>query len=195
MTTPPDGRNRRVGFMALAFALCMLALGYASVPLYRLFCQATGFAGTPARANEMVASQVKAVSGKSMSVRFDSNIDPHMPWRFRPERTTVSVTIGERAMAFFEAKNLASHAVTGRASFNIEPEQAAKYFTKVQCFCFTEQTLQAGQDVRMPVIYYVDPKILTDPDTLDVEQITLSYTFHPVAEDTAKPLDRGKAAG
>ena len=130
-----------------------------------------------------------------MSIRFDSNIDPHLPWQFRPERSTVSVTIGERAMAFFEAKNLADHAVTGRASFNIEPEQAAKYFTKVQCFCFTEQTLQAGQDVRMPVIYYVDPKILTDPDTSDVEQITLSYTFHPVADDPAKGLDPGRTAG
>ena len=187
-------RNRRVAGIALAFALAMLGLGYASAPLYRLFCQVTGFGGTPARASEAEASQVRG-TGSSMSIRFDGNVEAHMPWQFKPERTTVSVTIGQRAMAFFEARNLSDRAITGTATFNVTPEQAAKYFTKVQCFCFTEQTLQAGQHVRMPVIYYVDPKILTDPDTLDVEQITLSYTFHPVADDPAKPLDPGRTAG
>ncbi len=199
MTTMPSAalhdRNRRVGAMALAFALAMLALGYASVPLYRLFCQATGFGGTPARASEVEASRVKAAAGSSMSIRFDGNVDPRMRWQFKPERTTTSVIIGQRAMAFFEARNLSDVAVTGMATFNITPEQAGKYFTKIQCFCFTQQTLQAGQDVRMPVIYYVDPKIMTDPDTADVEQITLSYTFHPVAADAVKPLDPGKTAG
>ncbi len=199
MTTMPatalHNRNRRVGAIALAFALAMLALGYASVPLYRLFCQATGFGGTPARASEVEARQVKAAAGSSISIRFDGNVDARMRWQFKPERTTTSVIIGQRAMAFFEARNLANHAVTGAATFNVTPEQAGKYFTKIQCFCFSQQTLQAGQDVRMPVIYYVDPKILTDPDTADVEQITLSYTFHPVADDAAKPLDPGRTAG
>ena len=188
-------RNRRVGAMALAFALAMLALGYASVPLYRLFCQATGFGGTPARATEAEASRVRAAAGSSISIRFDGNVEARMPWQFRPERTTTSVIIGQRAMAFFEARNLSDHTVTGMATFNITPEQAGKYFTKIQCFCFNQQTLRAGQDVRMPVIYYVDPKILTDPDTADVEQITLSYTFHPVADAAVKPLDPGRTAG
>ncbi len=188
-------RNRRVGTIALAFALAMLALGYASVPLYRLFCQATGFGGTPARASEVEARQVKAAAGSSISIRFDGNVDARMPWQFKPERTTTSVIIGQRAMAFFEARNLSDRAVTGTATFNVTPEQAGKYFTKIQCFCFNQQTLQPGQHVRMPVIYYVDPKIMTDPDTADVEQITLSYTFHPVADDGVKPLDPGRTAG
>lgn len=188
-------RNRRVGAIALAFALAMLALGFASAPLYRLFCQVTGFGGTPARASEAEASTVRAAAGSSMSIRFDSNVEARMPWQFKPERTTASVIIGQRAMAFFGARNLSDRAVTGTATFNVTPEQAGKYFTKIQCFCFNQQTLQAGQDVRMPVIYYVDPKILTDPDTADVEQITLSYTFHPVADDAAKPLDPGRTAG
>ena len=199
MTTIPatalHNRNRRVGTIALAFALAMLALGFASAPLYRLFCQVTGFGGTPARASEAEASTVRAAAGSSMSIRFDSNVEARMPWQFKPERTTASVIIGQRAMAFFGARNLSDRAVTGTATFNVTPEQAGKYFTKIQCFCFNQQTLQAGQDVRMPVIYYVDPKIMTDPDTADVEQITLSYTFHPVADDGAKPLDPGRTAG
>ena len=174
-------RNRRVGLMAAGVALWMLALGYAAVPLYRIFCQATGYGGTPARASEAQASTVQALAGRTMSIRFDSNIDAGMPWRFAPERTTQGVQIGARTLAFFDATNLSDHAITGAASYNIEPESAARYFTKVQCFCFTKQTLKAHEQVRMPVTFYVDPKLLSDPDARDVTQITLSYTFHPVA--------------
>ena len=174
-------RNRRVGLMAAGVALWMLALGYAAVPLYRIFCQATGYGGTPARASEAQASGVQALAGRTMSIRFDSNIDAGMPWRFAPERTTQKVQIGARTLAFFDAANLSDHAITGAASYNIEPESAARYFTKIQCFCFTRQTLKAHEQVRMPVTFFVDPKILADPDARDVTQITLSYTFHPVA--------------
>ena len=174
-------RNRRVGLMAAGVALWMLALGYAAVPLYRIFCQATGYGGTPARASEAQASTVQALAGRTMSIRFDSNIDAGMPWRFAPERTTQTVQIGARTLAFFDATNLSDHAITGAASYNIEPESAARYFTKIQCFCFTKQTLKAHEQVRMPVTFYVDPKLLSDPDARDVTQITLSYTFHPIA--------------
>lgn len=170
-------RNRRVGFIMLLLALGMLGLGYAAVPLYRVFCQVTGYGGTPKRVDEAAASGVKAI-GKPMSVRFDANIDRDMPWAFKPEQTTQDVVIGSRSMAFFTAENNSDKTITGTASFNVMPEAAAAYFNKIQCFCFTQQTLKPHEKVRMPVIYYVDPKILEDPDSKDTEQITLSYTFH-----------------
>jgi cytochrome c oxidase assembly protein subunit 11 len=170
-------RNRRVGLSALVFAAGMVGLGYAAVPLYRIFCQQTGFAGTPARATEADAEQVKA-TGQKIEIRFDANIDRGMPWTFTPEQSVISVPLGERRLALFRARNNSDHTITGRASYNIEPEQAASFFNKVQCFCFTEQTLAPHQEVSMPVIFYVDPKITKDADAHDVDQITLSYTFH-----------------
>lgn len=178
-TAPLPSRNRRVALLAASGALAMLGVGYAAVPLYRMFCQATGFGGTPARATEAQASGVRAVAGKTMSVRFDANLEAGMRWRFRPEQTTRMVPIGVRSLAFFDAENLTDTAITGQATYNIEPEQAARYFTKIQCFCFNRQTLGAHQSVRMPVVFYVDPKVLDDPDLKGLEQITLSYTFHP----------------
>ncbi len=187
-------RNRRVGLMALGFALAMLGLGYASVPLYRLFCQVTGFGGTTQRVSEAQAATF-AVSGKTMSIRFDANIDRTLPWQFHPERTTDSVQLGGRKMAIFLARNLSDKPITGIASFNVSPAQAGRYFNKVQCFCFNEQTLQPGQEVRMPVVYFVDPKIADDPEANDIEQITLSYTFHLAADRSAKALDRAGSGG
>ena len=191
---PLEYRNRRTGLIALAGALAMLGLGYASVPLYRLFCQVTGFGGTTQRASEAQASSV-AVAAKTISVRFDGNVEAGMPWEFGPEQVTQTLRIGARKMAFFKAHNLSPKAVTGIASFNVTPQNAGRYFNKVQCFCFNQQTLQPGQSVDMPVIYYVDPAILRDPEATDIEQITLSYTFHQVAEPAPKPLDRAKVAG
>jgi cytochrome c oxidase assembly protein subunit 11 len=172
--------NRRVAMMAAAFALAMLGLGYAAVPFYRLFCQVTGFNGTPMRASAEQARAARAVAGTTMSIRFDANVEPSMKWAFRPEKDTITVPLGQRNLAFFEAENLTDQPMTGQASYNIEPEQAAPYFLKIQCFCFTRQTLQPHQKVRMPVTFFVDPKILNDPDASDVQQITLSYTFHPL---------------
>jgi cytochrome c oxidase assembly protein subunit 11 len=186
--------NRKVGLIALAGALAMLGLGFASVPLYRLFCQVTGFGGTTMRVSEAQAAEIKT-SDASISVRFDSNVERTLAWRFAPSQVTQDLRIGERKMAFYTAENLSDQAVTGMATFNVEPEQVGKYFNKIQCFCFTQQTLAPGQKVEMPVIYFVDPAILSDPEAKDVEQITLSYTFHPVADQNAadsaaKPLDR-----
>lgn len=198
MTTATiQGRNRRVGTIASIAALAMLGLGFASVPLYKLFCEVTGFDGTTQRVTEAEASRV-AVSASTMSIRFDANVERTLPWKFAPVQVTDTVSVGARDMAIYTAKNLSSVPVTGTATFNVEPQVAGRYFNKVQCFCFTEQTLQPGQEVRMPVIYYVDPRILDDPDAKDVEQITLSYTFHPAVDQPAltgaKALDHAETA-
>jgi len=190
--------NKCVAFIALSMAVGMLGLGFASVPLYRIFCQVTGYDGTTRRVDEAQAAAVQ-VTDKTMSIRFDANVERGMPWQFKPLQRTDTVTIGERDMALFWAKNDSDKVITGTASFNVEPEQAARYFNKIQCFCFTEQTLQPGEAVKMPVIYYVDPGILNDPDNKDVQQITLSYTFHVTgiadAGADAKALDRKQTGG
>jgi cytochrome c oxidase assembly protein subunit 11 len=179
---PVDRKNRRVALFATLAALAMLGLGYASVPLYRMFCQVTGFAGTTQRATlaEAISAEqmAKSAGARAFSIRFDANTAPDVPWIFRPRQVTDTVQVGERDMAIFEAKNMSSVPVTGTASFNVEPDQAGPYFNKIQCFCFTSQTLQPGQDVTMPVLFYIDPKALDDPNMDGVEQITLSYTFH-----------------
>ncbi len=170
-------RNTRTGLIFLGVALAMLGMGYASVPLYRLFCQVTGIDGTTQRATEAQASEIKA-TGQRISVRFDGNVTAGLPWSFRPMQTTSDVLIGEKSLAKYEARNNSAREVTGTAIFNVSPVQAGKYFNKIECFCFTEQTLKPGQQVEMPVIYYVDPAILDDPDTKDIQQITLSYSFY-----------------
>ena len=172
-------RNRRSALIFALVALGMLGLGYAAVPLYRIFCQVTGFGGTTMRVSEAEAATVEAAS-RTLTIRFDANTSPALPWRFRPERPTDRVTVGARDMTVFVAKNLSDRPVTGTASFNVTPAQAGQYFSKIQCFCFTEQRLEPGQEMRMPVLFFVDPKILDDPDTKDIEEITLSYTFFPV---------------
>lgn len=186
-------RNRKVGAYALFGALAMLGLGYASVPLYRLFCQVTGFGGTTMRATAEEAAAVK-VSAATISVRFDGNVDRNLPWDFKPVQVTQTVRLGQRNLAAYTARNLSDKPVTGRASFNVSPDEAGKYFNKIECFCFTEQTLQPGQEVHMPVTYYVDPAILEDEEAKAIRQITLSYTFHEdrgASSDAAsKPLDR-----
>lgn len=187
MATTPDTRNRRVGLIMVVVALVMLGLGFAAVPFYRLFCQLTGFAGTTQRATEsqaVDASQfAKSAGAPTISVRFDAEVERGMPWTFTPLQTTQTIQIGERSMALFMARNNSDKPVTGSATFNVVPEQTGAYFNKIQCFCFTQQTLQPHEAVRMPVIYYVDPKILKDPDTQDIQQITLSYTFHEVKKE------------
>jgi cytochrome c oxidase assembly protein subunit 11 len=168
-------RNRRVAFRAATFALAMLVLAFASVPIYRAFCQATGFGGTPQRAD----SAPGAVAGQ-IGVRFDANISAALPWKFVPEQTTVRIKPGARTVIAYHATNFTARKTTGRAIFNVSPERAGQYFSKIECFCFTEQTLKGGEDVSMPVVFFVDPKILTDPSTRDIDEITLQYTFYPV---------------
>lgn len=171
-----SARNRRTALIAALIALGFLALAFASVPLYRLFCQATGFGGTPRR--ELGATAPGAVAGR-MSIRFDANVNG-MPWRFGPVQETQQVAIGARSVAIYEATNSSDKPVTGRAVFNVLPDEAAKYFVKIQCFCFERQTLAPHQSVRLPVMFYVDPAIQRDPDVGNISEITLSYTFYPV---------------
>jgi cytochrome c oxidase assembly protein subunit 11 len=186
--------NAKIALIALSLALAMLGLGYASVPLYRIFCQVTGYGGTTKRVDSAQAATIKD-SGRTISIRFDANVARDMPWEFKPLQTTDTVSIGARDMALFWAKNDSDKTITGTASFNVEPEQAARYFNKIQCFCFTEQTLKPGEEARMPVLYYIDPAILDDPDNKDVEQITLSYTFHLTSTGDAKTLDHDQSGG
>ena len=192
MTTDTlDTRNRRTMLIAFGAALAMLGLGYAAVPLYDLFCRVTGFGGTTQVASEADAATAERLAasagGVTYSIRFDANTSRNMPWDFRPVQVTDTVAIGQRDMAFYTARNDSSVPITGTATFNVEPEQAGAYFNKIQCFCFTEQTLQPGQEIRMPVLYYVDPAALDDPNMEGVEQITLSYTFHRASQGEENP--------
>jgi cytochrome c oxidase assembly protein subunit 11 len=144
-----------------------------SVTLYRLFCQATGAGGTTQR----VAAGSTVETGRLVTVFFDTNTAPGLPWRFQPVQRQIRVHLGENALAFFTAENVSDAPVVGHATFNVTPEKAGPYFNKVQCFCFTEERLGPHESAQMPVTFYVDPRLATDPNTEDVRQITLSYTF------------------
>ena len=177
-------RNGRTAMLAALMVAAMVGLAFASVPLYRIFCQVTGFGGTTRMA---VGEAAPGAVGHMVSVRFDANVSRELGWGFRPVDTHRRVAIGARNIAVYAARNLSDRPVTGTATFNVTPEQSGQYFTKIQCFCFTEQTLKPGERVRMPVIFYVDPKFIDDPDTHNISEITLSYTFYPV--------DSGKVSG
>lgn len=174
---PRIGRNGRTAALAAFVALAMVGLAFASVPLYRLFCQVTGFAGTT---QAQLGANAPGAVGQRISIRFDASRSPALPWTFRPEETHHEVTIGERSIAFYTARNLSDRPVTGTATFNVTPASAGQHFVKVQCFCFERQTLQPGEEMRMPVVFYVDPGILRDPHASRISEITLSYTFYPV---------------
>ena len=168
-------KNRSVAWRSALFGLAMLGLAFASVPLYRAFCQVTGFGGTTQKADAAPG----AVAGQ-IGVRFDANIDPALPWKFEPVQETVRIHPGARTTIYYQATNYTARSTTGQAVFNVTPEIAGKYFSKIECFCFTEQTLKPGESVKMPVIFFVDPKLRDDPDTDHIDEITLSYTFYPV---------------
>ena len=175
-------RNLLTAGLAALLAVAIVVLGFSEVTLYNLFCRVTGFGGTTQRYDPVAAAEQPKVLSDTISVRFDANVSPKLPWKFYPERPTDTVSIGARDMAIFIARNDSPHPVTGTATFNVTPDQAGKYFTKIQCFCFTEQVLQPGEQIRMPVLFFVDPKIKDDVDARDIQEITLSYTFYPVDE-------------
>ena len=187
--TTGHGVHLRTGLLAGAVALGMVGLAYASVPLYRLFCQVTGFGGTTMKADASAlpsTDTLRALGGRTVKVRFDSNVRG-LSWDFAPVGGPVEVKIGEQSIGFYRATSRSAVPTTGTATFNVSPAAAGKYFNKIQCFCFNEQTLQPGQSVEMPVVWFVDPAILDDPDIRDVDEITLSYTFFPVANPTRAP--------
>jgi cytochrome c oxidase assembly protein subunit 11 len=169
-----NGRHRTVAVWCVVLVAAMVGAAYAAVPLYKLFCQVTGFDGTP-----RVASKASdTVLEKTMTIRFDANVAPGLPWRFEPVQTTTKVKIGENTLALYRATNTSDRPVWGMATFNVFPEQVAPFFNKLQCFCFTEQLLQPGESVEMPVSFFVDPQMTADKDAFWVRHITLSYTFY-----------------
>lgn len=172
--------NFRVAMIACLVLAGMIGLTAASVPLYRLFCQVTGLAGTPKQTQNLPSPEkLSLVADKEIDVRFDGNVRG-LSWKFQPVKNVMRVNIGEQNIAYFRATNTSSEPVTGSATFNVSPNRIGQYFVKMQCFCFNEQTLQPGETVDMPVIFYVDPDLLEERFGRTVSEITLSYTFFPV---------------
>ena len=171
----------------------MIGLSFAAVPLYGLFCRATGFDGTTRTA----AALPGKVLDRTVTVKFDANTDRHLPWEFRPEQREITVHLGQKGLTAFLARNKKTVPTTGSALYNVTPLKAGQYFHKIQCFCFSEQTLQPGQEVSMPVLFFVDPAMNDDPNMQDVTVITLSYTFYPAEsrtlEDALEAFYNGKA--
>ena len=185
-------RNGATVLLLVSVVAGMVGLSFASVPLYRLFCQATGFGGTTQRAQTAPAKAAQAV----VTIRFDAETAPDLGWEFRPLQDAVTVHPGEQRQIFYRAVNKTGAPVTGSATFNVTPAKAGIYFDKLQCFCFTEQHLESGQSVDMGVVFFVDPDILTDPNTTDVRTITLSYTMfkaRTAAQPTASAAPRPPA--
>lgn len=165
--------NRTIALQLTAIAVGMLMLAYASVPLYRLFCQVTGFGGTSQRA---VANSTRMVD-RTVTVTFDANVDPQLPWVFEPLEKSVKVKLGENRLVAFRATNQANVPTKATATYNVTPFALGRYFNKIQCFCFKEQRLAPGQSVNMPVSFFIDPEMINDPEAAGVTNITLSYTF------------------
>ena len=166
-------RKAATALLATGVIAMMLGLTAAAVPLYRLFCQVTGYGGTTQVAEALPAAPLE----RTIKVRFNAEVDPELPWTFQPAQREVEVRIGEQSLAYYRARNRSDHAIVGQAVYNVTPFKAGPYFDKIACFCFEEQLLQPGEEVDMPVSFFVDPAILDDPNTGDVRTITLSYTF------------------
>jgi len=182
-------RNRLLATGVAGVVAGMLGLSFASVPLYNLFCRATGFGGT-------VQTGPNAAPGAGeqfITVRFNATTHPSLPWRFNPAQPSVRLHVGEEAMGFYHARNLARTPVTGVATYNVTPEVAGKYFHKTACFCFNEQTLEPGQEVDMPLAFWVDPEIAKNPNTRGIHTITLNYTFFRSLDDAARSGALAKA--
>ena len=165
--------NRRTAIAAASGAVLMICAAYAAVPLYDLFCRVTGFGGTP----QVAEAAPGATGNRTITVRFDASLNRAMPWKFEAPEQAVTLPVGESGLAFYRAENLAAHDVVGTATYNVAPDKVGYYFSKIDCFCFTEQVLRPGEAVDMPVSFFIDPEILEDPEMDDVKTITLSYTF------------------
>ena len=185
-------RNRYVLAGLVGTVLAMNGFAYAMVPAYRAFCQQFGFAGTPLVAEKAPESE-EILPDRRITVRFNSDIEPALNWRFKPVQRSMELQVGDTGLAFYEAVNMADHPISGTATFNVTPLKAAPYFVKIECFCFTEQTLSPGETVDMPVTFFVDPAIAEDKNLDNVTTITLSYTFfrdhEAEAEHKAAALD------
>ena len=176
-------RNSRTAIGLLVIVAGMGSFAYASEPLYRLFCQVTGYGGTTQIADKTIPAT--GVVERVVSVRFDANVNHKLPWRFEPVQKEIRVKIGEQTLAFYEATNVSDKPLVGTATFNVTPYKAATHFSKIDCFCFTEQVLRPGQTVQMPVSFFIDPEIVKDKDVDDLATITLSYTFFQDQDQSA----------
>ena len=174
-----SNKNNRLAMSLLSLVLAMLLLAYASVPLYNLFCRVTGFGGTP------IITQIESeyVLSKTIEVRFDANVSSDLNWDFYPEKKTHDLKIGADYTANYIAKNNSDTSISGTASFNVSPDDAGKYFSKLECFCFHEQSLQPGERRVMPINFYIDPEIVNDKFIGDLSEITLSYTFYETSDN------------
>jgi len=185
-TTPQENNgnrsNTRIAVACFAVFAAMVGVSYAAVPLYQLFCQVTGYGGTTQR----VTQYSDKVLDRKITVRFDGNTSSGLPWDFKPVQREVTMPIGQTTQIAYQARNLFSKPTGGRATFNVTPQLAGAYFMKVECFCFTDTTLQPGETMDMPVVFYVDPEIVNVPELKNINTITLSYTFYPTAAD--KPV-------
>ena len=172
------------GIILATIVIGMLGLSYASVPLYRLFCQATGFGGTAKINTDFVEKMDKLeVKDKYVTIKFNANLSDNMPWVFQPSQKELKILVGETALGFYKAYNPTDKPIIGIATYNVTPQKAGYYFNKIQCFCFEEQRLKPNEFIEMPVFFFIDPEILTDPKTANIDTITLSYTFFNVDED------------
>lgn len=182
--TDTTQKNGRTALMIMGVVVGMVGLAYASVPLYDLFCKVTGYGGTTQRAALFNAQ----ATDRDMRVRFAANVHRDMPWDFKPEQVVQKLKVGEQGLAYYEAYNPTSKPITGTATYNVTPHKAGEYFAKIECFCFTEQTLQPGERVTMPVVYFIDPLIEEDRNLNEVTEVTLSYTFFVIDEDENKTV-------
>jgi cytochrome c oxidase assembly protein subunit 11 len=196
-TSGPKAATRRglsrdvvVGSIAGLVAVLMVGAAYAAVPFYNWFCRTTGFNGTTQVAKSAPTS---APLSRKIAVRFDSNVAGGLPWKFEPEKTEIEVRIGEVVTVFYTVTNQSARTTTGQAAYNVAPLTVGAYFQKINCFCFTEQTMAPGEKREMPVVFYVDPSIITDSDNDGLNTITLSYTFYPVRDPAPKPLAAGES--
>jgi cytochrome c oxidase assembly protein subunit 11 len=183
------GRDASVAAICGFVVALMVGASYAAVPFYNWFCRATGFNGTTQVATSAPAGSL----GRKIAVRFDSNVSGGLPWKFSPEKTEIEVRIGEVVTANYTVTNRSARRTTGQAAYNVAPLTVGAYFEKINCFCFTEQTLAPGETREMPVVFYVDPKLVSDEDNRDIDTITLSYTFYPVRDADPKPVAAGEA--
>lgn len=175
--------NRRVAIAACLGVVTMTGAAYAAVPLYELFCRVTGYGGTTQRADV----DADRVIDRTITVRFDGNVNSRLPWEFGPEQRTITLKMGETRQLNYVAKNMSGSETVGTSTFNVTPFEAGVYFNKIDCFCFLEQPLKAGEDVEMPVVFFVDPAMDEDPALKDLREITLSYTFFP-AKSSETPV-------
>jgi cytochrome c oxidase assembly protein subunit 11 len=191
---PPQRRDLMIAFLCGGLVASMVGLSFAAVPLYSWFCRTTGYGGT----TQVAKAPPKQISDRTITVRFDSNVAAGLPWRFEPERRTIDVKLGEVVTVYYSVTNLVARVTAGQAGYNVSPPTVGGYFEKINCFCFTEQTMKPNETRKMAVVFYVDPKLAEDSEQGNLDLITLSYTFYRIpvpdqaAVENATPAKSGR---